>query len=396
MPTEKFEFTGHAGHNLSGRLERPAGPHLATAIFAHCFTCSKDISAAKRIATRLASMGIAVLRFDFTGLGASEGDFADTSFTSNVDDLHAAAKALTDAGMAPTLVIGHSLGGAAVLKAVPDMGGIKGVVTIGAPFDPSHVTHNFASALPEIQEKGRAEVSLAGRPFTIGKEFVDDVSKASLTKAISKLHAALLVLHAPLDATVGIENATQIYVAAKHPKSFVTLDGADHLVSDAADAAYAADTIATWARRYIDLPEPKPLATVPEGVLRVKEADPTGFLQDVQSGPHHLLADEPASVGGSNQGLTPYGFLSASLGTCTSMTIRMYARRKGWPLASISVDVSHSKTHAEGGKIDTFNRLITLTGDLDAEQRERLLEIADKCPVHKTLETSAQVTTSLV
>ena len=395
MPTEIFPFPGHAGHTLAGRLERPAGPQLATAIFAHCFTCSKDISAAKRIATRLAAMGIAVLRFDFTGLGASEGDFADTSFTSNVNDLHAAAKALDDAGMPPSLIIGHSLGGAAVLKAAPDMAGIKGVVTIGAPFDPGHVTHNFASALPAIERDGKAEVSFAGRPFTIGKEFVDDVTQASLTKAVGTLHAALLVLHAPLDQTVGIENATQIYTAARHPKSFVTLDGADHLVSDAKDAAYAADTIATWAQRYIDLPEAAQKDDVPEGVLRVTEADPGGFLQDVQSGAHHLLGDEPASVGGSNQGLTPYGFLSASLGTCTSMTIRMYARRKGWDVTGISVDVSHSKTHSDGQKIDHFNRLITLNGDLDADQRQRLLEIADKCPVHKTLEASAAVSTSL-
>lgn len=395
MPTEKFPFTGHAGHTLAGRLERPAGPQLATAIFAHCFTCSKDISAAKRIATRLSAMGIAVLRFDFTGLGASEGDFADTSFTSNVDDLHAAAKALTNAGMPPALIIGHSLGGAAVLKAAPDMPSIKGVVTIGAPFDPGHVTHNFASALPAIERDGKAEVSLAGRPFTIGKDFVDDVSQASLMAAVSKLHAALLVLHAPLDQTVGIENATQIYTAAKHPKSFVTLDGADHLVSDAADAAYAADTIATWARRYIDLPEPAAKASVPEGILRVTEADPNGFLQDVQSGPHHLLGDEPTSFGGTNQGLTPYGFLSAALGTCTSMTIRMYARHKKWPLTGISVDVTHAKTHSDGQKIDNFDRVITLTGDLDTDQRQRLLEIADKCPVHKTLEANATVTTSL-
>ncbi|SEW03665.1 putative redox protein [Cognatiyoonia koreensis] len=395
MPTEKFPFTGHAGHTLAGRLERPAGPHLATALFAHCFTCSKDISAARRIATRLAAMGIAVLRFDFTGLGASDGDFADTSFTSNVEDLTAAAAALDAAGMAPSLLIGHSLGGAAVLKAAADMPEIKGVVTIGAPFDPAHVTHNFADALPEIEKSGKAEVSLAGRPFTIGKSFVDDVSKASLTEAIGKLRAALLVLHAPRDQTVGIENATQIYTAAKHPKSFVTLDGADHLVSDATDAAYAADTIATWAMRYLDLPEPEVRGSVPEGILRVTEADPSGFLQDVQSGPHHVLADEPASVGGTNQGLTPYGFLSAALGTCTSMTLRMYARRKGWTVTGISVDVSHAKSHADGQRIDNFTRVIALSGELDADQKAKLLEIADKCPVHKTLESGAHVTTRL-
>ena len=398
MPTERFTFAGHAGDDLAARLDLPSGPHLATAIFAHCFTCSKDITAARRIAGRLAAMGIAVLRFDFTGLGHSQGEFANTSFTSNVQDLHAAHDALTSRDMVPQLIIGHSLGGAAVLKAASQMAGIKAVVTIGAPFDPEHVTHNFADAIPQIMADGQAEVSLGGRPFTISKAFIEDVSQTSLSAATANLHAALLVMHAPRDATVGVENATQIFTAAKHPKSFVTLDGADHLMSNAEDAEYAADTIATWARRYITLANPSPAADIPEGILRVTEADPNGFLQDIQSGTHHVLADEPTSFGGTNRGLSPYGLMSAGLGACTSMTIRMYARRKKWPLTGVHVDISHAKQHdpaAPDNKIDAFHRTIALQGDLDDTQRARLLDIADKCPVHKTLEAGAKVETSL-
>lgn len=400
MPTEKLSFTGHAGDTLAARLDMPEGPHLATALFAHCFTCSKDITAARRIAARLSGMGIAVLRFDFTGLGHSDGEFENTSFTSNVDDLIAACEALDARGMSPALAIGHSLGGAAVLKAAPMMDSIRAVVTIGAPFDPGHVTHNFAEAIPRIVDQGVAEVSLGGRPFRIGREFVSDVSQANLETAIAKLDAALLVLHAPRDATVGIENAADIFLAAKHPKSFVTLDDADHLITRAADAEYAADVIAAWSKRYLDLAEPEPQPDIPEGVMRVTEADAKGFLQDVQSSAHHILADEPAKFGGTNMGLTPYGFISAGLGACTSMTIRMYARRKGWPLTGISVDILHAKEHAldaenAGQKVDHFERIIHLTGDLSEEQRNRLREIANKCPVHRTLEQSSTVTTRL-
>jgi putative redox protein len=400
MPTEKLTFTGHAGDTLAARLDMPNGPHLATAIFAHCFTCSKDITAARRIAARLSSMGIAVLRFDFTGLGHSEGEFENTSFTSNVDDLMAAYHALDARGMSPSLIIGHSLGGAAVLKAAPMMGSIKAVVTIGAPFDPEHVTHNFATAIPQILDQGVAEVSLGGRPFRIGRDFVEDVSKANLKASIAKLGASLLVLHAPRDATVGVENASDIFLAAKHPKSFVTLDDADHLISRPEDAEYAADVIAAWSKRYLKLESQKTPAAVPEGIMRVSEADANGFLQDVQSGPHHILADEPTKFGGTDKGLTPYGLVSAGLGACTSMTIRMYARRKGWPLSSVSVDISHAKEHAAdaadpGAKVDHFDRTIRLEGDLSDEQRERLLEIADKCPVHRTLERASTVTTHL-
>ncbi|MBY6134839.1 bifunctional alpha/beta hydrolase/OsmC family protein [Nocardioides marinus] len=402
MPTERISFNSRTGDRLAARLDLPEGPVLATALFAHCFTCSKDIPAARRIAARLAAMGFAVLRFDFTGLGHSEGEFANTTFTSNVEDLIAAAEYLADRHLAPDLLIGHSLGGAAVLRARADIPSARGVVTLGAPFDPGHVTHHFDAALSEIEAKGKAEVTLGGRPFVIGKEFVDDIRAEALEPAIEGLKAALLVLHAPLDETVSIDNAASIFTAAKHPKSFITLDDADHLISRAEDAEYAAEVIAAWAKRYIDMTPPAPPPGAPEGVLRVTEADPDGFLQDVQSGPHHhALADEPLAYGGTNRGMSPYGFVSAGLGACTSMTLRMYARRKGWPLDSISVDISHDKVHAQDAlpsgpaKIDQFTRRIRLSGPLSDEQRSKLLEIADKCPVHRTLEAGARVVTSL-
>lgn len=400
MPTERFTFQGHSGQPLAARLDLPDGDRLATALFAHCFTCSKDIPAARRIAGRLAAMGIAVLRFDFTGLGHSAGEFHNTTFTSNIDDLHAAAAALAERDMAPDLLIGHSLGGAAVLRAAGQMAHVRAVVTLGAPFDPGHVTHNFGGALEEIAEKGTAEVDLGGRKITIGKGFVEDVSAQKLEPAIAGLHKALLILHAPRDAVVGIENAAQIFRAAKHPKSFVTLDDADHLISRESDAEYAAEVIAAWCGRYLDLAPPAPPPGAPEGVVRVSEAAPDGFLQDVTAGPHHhALADEPEAYGGTNRGMSPYGFLAAGLGACTSMTIRMYARRKGWPLEHVSVDVTHDKVHAQDAsngaqaKADEFRRVIRLEGDLSAEQREKLMEIADKCPVHRTLESTSHIVT---
>ena len=348
-------------------------------------------------------MGIAVLRFDFTGLGHSEGEFANTTFSSNVEDLVRAAKSLESKGMSPTLLIGHSLGGAAIMKASLEIPSAKGVVTIGAPFDPEHVTHNFGDALDRVKIQGRAAVELAGRTFTIGRDFVEDVEGTELAPIIATMKMALLVMHAPRDETVGIDNAARIFGAAKHPKSFVTLDSADHLITQAADAEYAAEVIAAWSARYLGLRPPAPPPGAPEGIVRVSEADPSGFLQDVNSGPfHHTLADEPVSYGGTNKGMSPYGFLSAGLGACTSMTIRMYARRKGWPLDHVAVEVSHDKVHAQdaGGSgsdsVDTFRRSIRLTGKLSDDQRERLMEIADKCPVHRTLEKGAKVETILL
>ena len=403
MPTERITFEGHAGHKLSARLDTPDGPHLATALFAHCFTCSKDIPAARRIAARLNVMGIAVLRFDFTGLGHSEGEFENTSFSSNVDDLVHASDFLAGRKIAPDMLIGHSLGGAAVLRAANQIETVKAVVTIGAPFDPEHVTENFASAISKINAEGQADICLGGRPFKIKKHFINDIAASKLGPSVAKLNCALLVLHAPMDDIVSIDNAAAIFTAAKHPKSFVTLDDADHLISRAKDAEYTAGVIAAWAERYLELAPPAPPIGVPEGIVRITEADPNGFLQDIASGPsHHALADEPIIYGGTNRGMSPYGFMSAGLGACTSMTIRMYARRKDWPLKAVRVDVSHNKSHAQDAdpdagtqKIDVFKRSIFLEGDLNTDQRARLLEIADKCPVHKTLMHSSKIETFL-
>lgn len=400
MPTERFTFTGHDGAALAARLDLPDGPHLGTALFAHCFTCSKDIPAARRIAARLAGAGIAVLRFDFTGLGHSEGEFENTTFSSNVEDLALAAAALKARGMPPGLLIGHSLGGAAVLRVARRLPSVRAVATIGAPFEPGHVTHNFKGALDAIAARGAAEVDLGGRSVRIGHAFVQDVRAAALAPEIADLGRALLVLHAPRDEVVGIDNAARIFGAARHPKSFVTLDDADHLVTRPADAEYAASVIAAWAARYLDLSPPAPPPGAPEGIVRASEADPHGFLQDINAGPHHhALADEPPAYGGTGRGMSPYGFLAAGLGACTSMTIRMYARRKDWPLAHVRVEVSHDKVHAQDAsgtgpdKVDQFNRTVFLEGDLSEDQRTRLLEIADKCPVHRTLEATARIVT---
>ena len=401
MATERFTFTGHSGDELAARLDLPEGPVLATALFAHCFTCSKDIPAARRIASRLANMGIAVLRFDFTGLGHSSGEFANTTFSSNVEDLALAAAELARRDMGPELLIGHSLGGAAIISAAARVPQARAVVTIGAPFDPEHVTHNFGGAVEEIKAKGSAEVQLGGRGIKIGAQFLEDVAASRLEDALRNLNKSLLVLHAPLDQTVGVENATQIFTHAKHPKSFVTLCDADHLITQEKDAEYAADVIAAWSSKYLDLRPPAPPIGAPEGVLRVREADPEGFLQDINLGhKFHMQADEPVAYGGTDKGMTPYGYLAAGLGACTSMTIRMYARRKKWALSHVWVDVRHNAMHAQdadGGhsKIDYFEREIHLEGDLDDAQRARLMEIADRCPVHRTLESSAEIKTKL-
>lgn len=404
MKSEKITFAGHSGDMLAARLDLPSGQARAAAILAHCFTCSKDIAAARRIAGRLAALGIAVLRFDFTGLGHSGGEFANTHFSSNVADLKLAAAHMNSRGLPPQLVIGHSLGGAAVLKAAPDLPGLRAVVSIAAPFDPGHVAHNFGGKLDEIRATGRAMVDLAGRSFEIRREFLDDISSASLEAALPRLNAALLVLHAPRDATVGIDNAARIFGAAKHPKSFVSLDAADHLLTREEDAEYVAEVIASWSRRYLALPPEAARPDAPEGVVRVSEAEASGFRQDiVVAGRHQLIADEPRSMGGTDLGPSPYQLLAAGLGACTTMTIRLYARRKGIPLAHVSCDVSHERCHAEDceqadkaqARADVFRRVIRLEGDLSEDQRAAVLAIADKCPVHRTLHGQVIVRTEL-
>ena len=396
MATQRLEFTSK-GNTLDARLDRPSGAVRATALFAHCFTCGKDIAAARRIASRLTAHGIAVLRFDFTGLGRSDGAFEDTTFASNVDDLVAAAQALDQAEEAPALLIGHSLGGAAILKAASRIPSSRAVATIGAPFAPGHVTRNFGAALDRIERDGVAEVDLGGRPVRIGRDFVNDVDGTDLAPTLDKLDRALLVLHAPRDAVVGIDNATDIFVAARHPKSFVTLDDADHLVSRVADADYAADVIAAWSARYLDLAAEPQSDETPEGVVRTTSAQ--GFLHDITTADHHIQADEPVSVGGTNLGMTPYNLLAAGLGACTAMTVRMYADRKGMALRDVRVDVTHAKSHKADAETDAdaradiLTRRITLDGDLSPEQRKRLMEIADRCPVHRTLEAGVRIKT---
>lgn len=401
----RLEFDGAHGAKLAARLDLPAGKIRAFALFAHCFTCSKDIPAARHIAGALSAEGIAVLRFDFTGLGGSGGDFSSTGFSSNVDDIKLAADFLRTNYEAPQLLIGHSLGGAAVLSVAADIPEVRAVVTIGAPSDADHVIHNFKGSVDEIREKGSGSVDLAGRSFTIRKEFLEDLEAQTVKDRTAKLGKALLVMHAPLDDTVGVGNATDIFVAAKHPKSFVSLDKADHLLTRGEDAAYAARVIAGWASGYLDREDTsRPDETAKEGV-DVVETGQGKFQAMVAAGQHRLIADEPVSYGGFDSGPSPYDFLSTALGACTVMTLRMYADRKGLKVDRIGTQVLHNKVHAadcadcseelkeKGGKIDRFERLITLEGDLDAATRQRMLEIADKCPVHRTLEHGAAVIT---
>ncbi|WP_425087973.1 alpha/beta fold hydrolase [Stappia sp.] len=400
----RLTFAGHAGAELAARLDLPDGPVRAYALFAHCFTCSKDVVAARRIAQALTASGIGVLRFDFTGLGGSGGDFASTNFSSNLADLLAAADFLRSNYEAPSLLIGHSLGGAAVLAVAADIPETVAVATIGAPADADHVVHNFHADLKTIRQDGQADVTLAGRSFTIERQFLDDLSQHAVRDRVARLGKALLVLHAPRDEVVGIDNATALFVAAKHPKSFISLDTADHLLSDPGDAAYAADVIAAWASRYLAPAESQADDSTVEGVI-VTETGQGKFQALVQAGTHRLLADEPEDVGGLDSGPSPYDYLAAALGACTVMTLRMYAEHKGIDLERIGTTVRHAKVHAKdcadcaeeararGGRVDRFERILHLPGEVDAETRARLLEIADKCPVHRTLEAGAAVVT---
>jgi putative redox protein len=403
VPNERFQFPGSEGQQLAAALELPDSPPIAYALFAHCFTCGKDVLAAKRIAVALAARGIAVLRFDFTGLGSSEGDFANSTFSSNVADLVRAADHLRETRKAPAILIGHSLGGAAVLAAAAQIPESKAVVTIAAPSDPAHVTGLFAERIDDIRKLGKVEVSLAGRPFQIKREFLDDIAEHNLMDHVASLHKALLIMHSPTDDTVGIDNATRIFVAARHPKSFVSLPGADHLLSKKDDGMYAADVIAAWAERYIGAPAPETAADpgeAPRGVV-VRETRNSKFQQMVSIGPHRLLADEPVAAGGQDTGPGPYDFLLAGLGACTSMTMRLYADRKALPLDRVTVTLNHSRIHAEDcaecetrtGMLDQIDRTIAMEGALDAEHRQKLMEIADKCPVHRTLTSEIRIVT---
>ena len=401
MPAQRIEFPGSAGSALAARLDLPDVAPRAFALFAHCFTCSKETKAATYITQALVEADIAVLRFDFTGLGGSEGDFSNTNFSSNVEDLVAAAAWLRAHHSAPAILVGHSLGGAAVLAAAGRIPEALALATVGAPFDPAHVARQFGAVAVTIEQQGAAQVSLAGRAFTIRKQFLDDLTSHAPAARIGALGRALLVFHSPVDTVVDIHNAQEIYLAAKHPKSFVSLDRADHLLTRAEDGLYVGHVLAAWARRYLPLSAAP--VKVPAGVVSVVETGSGKFTNLIRTATHSIHADEPLSAGGEDRGLSPYELLSAALGACTSMTLRMYADLKKLPLEHVRVEVRHDKMHAADctdcetreGRIDRFERAITLDGPLDSAQRAKLLEIADKCPVHRTLHAEVQVVTRL-
>ena len=405
MQNEKVTFENEEGQALSGLLASPETPPKAYALFAHCFTCSKNLKAATNIARALADSGIAVLRFDFTGLGQSEGDFADTNFSSNVSDLLAAVQFLAENYAAPEILVGHSLGGTAVLQAAADVPSAVAVATIGSPSDPEHVRHLFAGAEEALRDEGIAEVNLGGRPFTMKQQFLDDLERHELPATIKSLRKALLIMHAPLDDIVEIDNASELFARALHPKSFISLDKADHLLTREEDSLYAGHVLAAWASRYLDsaraAAEPDKLDT---GDYETAARTHTGgFRTEVIAGGHALVADEPASVGGTGEGPSPYDLLSAALAACTSMTLKMYASHKKLDLESATVRVRHGKIHAKDcedcesadGRIDQFERELSLAGALTDEQRKRMLEIADRCPVHRTLHSEVKVRTAL-
>ena len=396
----KLEFTNRNGLKLAASLELPPGGRWqATALFAHCFTCSRDIRAARDITRALAKAGFAVLRFDFTGLGESAGDFADTSFSSNLDDLEDAAGWLADKLGAPQLLLGHSLGGTAALAVAERLDSVRAVATLGAPASPEHVLKQFGDGLERIEQEGSAEVELAGRSFSVRRDFIEDARSHDLDARLKGLKRALLVMHSPIDDVVPVEQAQKIFTAARHPKSFVSLDDADHLLSRGIDSEYAGSVIAAWAARFLEIPPPKPVEQVQVHALTAH-----GFVCSVQAGEHHFIADEPADKGGKDLGPDPYDFLATSLGTCTVMTLSMYARRKKLPLTGVACEVRHRRVHADDcdgyegveGYIHQLERSISVEGDLSDQERERLLQIAARCPVHRTLEGHIEVSSKLV
>ncbi len=399
----KVSFKNKNEELLAGRLELPKNrqPHNF-ALFAHCFTCNKNLNAVRNIGRALTDAGFGVLRFDFTGLGESDGDFENTNFSGNIDDLIVAATFLKENYMAPTLLIGHSLGGAAVIFAAAQIPSVKAVAVINSPSNPSHIMHLLKSSAEEIIQNGKAVVNLEGRDFTIKNQFLDDLKDKPLTEVVRDFGKALLILHSPQDTTVGIKNAEEIFKAARHPKSFISLDGADHLLSKKADSQYVGNVIAGWASRYVDIPAAEELLSGKEVAASLDSENK--FTTHLKLGDHYFIADESTNFGGNNFGPSPYQFLSAGLAACTAMTIQMYARRKRWEVSNVTVHINHNKDYVldcencenESAKIDTFTREIKLEGSLSPEQKRRLLEIADKCPVHKTLHSKTQVITKLI
>ncbi len=403
MQFQKIVFPNSKGERLAARLDLPADEKpVAYAIFAHCFTCTKNLKAVVNINRALARESIAVLRFDFTGLGESEGEFEETNFTTNVADLVAAARFLEDSYEAPKLLIGHSLGGAAVLRAAEQIPSCVAMATIAAPAEVSHFRKALGAPLDEIEQEGFVEVRMAGKTFKITKQFVDDLERTRMEQSIRTLKRPLLLLHSPEDEVVSIENALQIFQKADYPKAFVSLDGADHLLSKHEDSLYAASILAAWSRKYLEIPRPEVAEEVPDNRVIVRTGK-VGYHTEILARGHHLVADEPIPLGGANTGPNPYDYLLAALGACTSITVRMYADRKAWPLDGIVVRLKHEKIHAEdcqdcetkSGKLDRIEREIELIGLLDGEQRTRLFEIADMCPVHRTLQSKIIIKSKL-
>lgn len=403
MKRIKAKFKNKEGLELSAKLELPANgtPHNY-AVFAHCFTCNKNLNAIRNVVNSMTAAGFGVLSFDFTGLGESQGDFADTNFSSNVDDILAAGDFLKTNYQAPTLLVGYSLGGAAVLFAADQIESVKAIATIGAPANPEHVHHLIESKVEDIERDGVAEVNIGGRNFNIKQQFIDDLKNHALEKMLVNMRKSLLIMHSPQDDIVDIENAAIIYAAAHHPKSFISLDGADHLMTNSRDSQYVGNMIASWAERYLNIEDKATLESESQTVVSIKDTA-NKFLTQIQTGKHFLLADEPVDAGGEDLGPSPYQLLASALGACTAMTLRMYADRKGWDIEEVKVHLDHEKKYSEdcadcentSSKIDHFERIIEIDSKLDEKQLQRLLEIANKCPVHRTLESDIKIETRL-
>ncbi|MHA7942907.1 bifunctional alpha/beta hydrolase/OsmC family protein [Formosa sp. 3Alg 14/1] len=394
MKSQKLEIENDKGVKLQAYLELPANQNPNYfAVFAHCFTCTSTLSAVKNISRSLTNHDFGVLRFDFTGLGRSEGEFSDSHFSANVSDLLAVSKYLEEHFQAPSLLVGHSLGGAAVIVAASQLESVKAVATVGAPATVEHVTHLFSHGFDDVEEKGDVEVNIGGRPFNINKEFVDDFSKTDLPEITKNLRKPLLIMHAPFDGVVPIENAERLYKTAHHPKSFVSLDQADHLLTDSRDSEYVGNVIGTWVQRYFEAKDSEILDTEGEQLVAHLNLLEDNFTTNIQTKKHTLIADEPERVGGDDFGPSPYEYLNAALAACTAMTLKLYAQRKKWDLQEVFVYITYSKKHSDDLKldlekpaqIDYLKKTLKFVGNLDDKQKARLKEIASKCPVHKTL-----------
>lgn len=405
MKSQKLKITNRKGLILNAQLELPANqkPNYY-AIFAHCFTCSSSLSAVRHVSRSLTQDGFAVVRFDFTGLGRSEGAFADSHFSANVDDLLDVHAYMAEHYEAPSLLVGHSLGGAAVLVAASKLDAVKAVATVGAPATVTHVKHLFSHGIDEVEEKGEAEINIGGRPFKINKDFLEAFDKTDLPSIVKGLRKPLLIMHSPFDKIVGIENAEQLYKTAFHPKSFVTLDNADHLLTQEKDSRYVGEVIGTWAKRYFPKIENKMLSTEGEQLVGHLNIIDDNFTTSIQTKNHTLIADEPESIGGSDFGPSPYEYLNASLAACTVMTLKMYAERKKWDLKEVFVYISHSRKHSDDLQVDLekpkyldhISKKLKFVGNLDASQKERLKEIASRCPVHRTIESQVIFETQII